>query len=88
MIVQKLTNAKAYIDYAIDLLNETPEKNALAELIQACKALDNYYKEYCDGIDEDRGESIGTTYNEGISMEFYIEAEAFHDISLALRKLI
>lgn len=86
-INERLIFAKNYIDAALKDLNEAPEKNDIAELLYLLKELDAYYKEWCTEHDEETGEDEGTTYEHGVSLEFYLEAEDMHDISLALRKL-
>jgi len=83
-----LERAKNLIQNVIKELEEAPEKKAIIELINACEAIDRYYKErYCAELDLDYNEPDGTTYEEGICLEFYIEAEWWHDVSKALRKL-
>lgn len=86
-IKERLTFAKKYIDAALKDLEETPEKNNIAELLYLLKGLDAYYKEWCSEHDEEVGDPEGTTYEHGVSLEFYFEADDMHDISLALRKL-
>lgn len=68
-------------------LTQTPETSAIVELIKACEHLDEYYKRMCDDMDLDSDDPEGTTYQEGISIEFYIEADLWHDVSVQLRKL-
>jgi len=87
MITNKLNRAKNLINNAIEQIKSAPEKEAVVELIEACQALDVQYKEWCKEQDEDTGEPNGTCYNEGTSMEFYIESDDWHNISLQLRKL-
>jgi hypothetical protein len=82
-----LQTAKRYLDAAIQDLETAPEKTALVDLLRAIRSIDNYYKDWCDEIDEENNDTQGTTYEEGVSMEFYIEADWWHDVSVALRKL-
>jgi len=83
-----LERAQHLIQRAIDDLKEAPEKETIAELLDACEAVDRHYKErFCHECDLDYGEEEGTTYEHGISLEFYIEADWWHDISKAIRKL-
>ena len=71
-----------------DLLTvENAKKQALIDLIEACEAIDAHYKEFCDWNDEEDGIKFGTTYEEGMNVEYQIEASWWHDVSLALRKL-
>lgn len=86
-INERLIFAKNYIDAALKDLNEAPEKSAIAELLYLLKGLDTYYKEWCAEHDETVGDDEGTTYEHGVSLEFYLEADDMHDLSLALRKL-
>jgi len=61
----------------------------LAELMETVGVLDERYKEFCDEIDREDGEEVGSMYNDefGPNIEFYIEADDWHKISLAFRKL-
>jgi len=61
-----------------------------ADVLRAILALDMRYKEFCWGFDDDDGVERGTTYKDehGISIEFYIEAESWHEISKAFRQWI
>ena len=86
-IEDRLEYAKNYIDAALKDLEESPEKSAIAELLNTIKSVDGYYKEWCAEFDDEHGDPEGSTYEHGVSIEFYIEAEDWHDISLALRKL-
>ena len=72
---------------AIVELQNAPEKSDIAELVDACKRVDAYYEAWCEDNDFQRGHEPGTTYRDGISLEFYIEAEDWHQISLALRAI-
>ena len=81
---------------AINLINRAsrklalvPDKQALHEVLEMCRAIDERYKEFCGEFDEQDDLSDGTTYNneDGISIEFYLEAGDWHKVSLALRKL-
>ena len=83
----ELEYARNYIDEVLRRMEKYPEKGAISDLLRAVKSIDLYYEEFCDQVDEDYGQPEGTTYRDGISIEFYIEAGAWHDISLALRKL-
>jgi len=87
MIKENLEYAKRYIDAAISKLDETPDKDAIADLLIALEGIDEYYKSFCESLDEDQGEEIGTSYEHGVNLEFYIESEWWHDVSIALRKL-
>jgi len=87
MITNKLNMAKNLINNAIEEIKNAPEKESIIELIASCQALDVYYKEWCKEQDEDTGDPVGTCYKEGTSMEFYIESDDWHNISIQLRKL-
>jgi len=83
-----LQKAQNLIVHAIKDLEAAPEKSAIVELLDAVEAVDNYYRDrFCAELDDDYGEGKGSTYEHGISLEFYIEADWWHDISVALRKL-
>lgn len=89
-IQQKLTsiinNAQSVLD-DVGSDNLLEQNEAIRELIDACLTIESYYKTFCNECDEDWGEKPGTCYNQGVSMEFYIESDWWHDASLALRKL-
>lgn len=87
ILADQLKYANSYITKAINLLDENPTEDALCDVLQHCKALDEYYKKWCAEQDEAYGDPKGTSYKDGVSMEFYIEAEFWHEISLALREL-
>lgn len=88
-IINNLESAQQYIDAALHDLKETPEKDALNSLLNACENIDTYYKEtFCASCDSEYGdEKEGYTYENGISLEFYIEASWWHDVSKAIRLL-
>lgn len=85
-IEDMLVRAKNLIDTSLSDLRTTPEKADISELLDQVQKLDNHYKQMCDDFDESDGTEIGTTYRDGISIEYQIEAEWWHDISLAFRK--
>lgn len=86
----RLRTMKNLIDVIIDQ-NEKAEKLAKNEgilaLVEACEVIDRQYKTMCDELDEEVGDDVGMGYEHGISIEFYIEATDWHDISIALRKI-
>lgn len=81
-ILDLLYEAEGAIASAIQEAKRGPRQLASDALIAACERVDTYYKEFCEEFGPE-------TYDEGINIniEFYIEAEAWHDISLALRAL-
>ena len=86
----KLTVALNYINSAKNDLEEAENANKqlIAELIHACETIDAHYKTFCNELDRyDYDQPEGTTYEEGIRLEYQIEADWWHDVSLALRKL-
>jgi len=89
VLATNIAMAKRYLDEAAKHIKEadgaSPE--VIAELIAACRGIDEHYKEMCAEADDRYGDPDGTTYRDGISIEFYIEADWWHDVSLALRKL-
>lgn len=60
-----------------------------AELMETIEKLDQEYKEFCAEFDADSNLEEGTTYNDefGPNIEFYIEADDWHKISQAFRRL-
>jgi hypothetical protein len=87
-LIEKLLAAKTRLDDVISLLEHEPELGAISDLIEACEDIDYYYKHHvCKERDDGDGLVDGTTYKNGMNVEFYIEAEDWHRVSLALRKL-
>lgn len=87
-LTRDLETAQVLISRVLVDLKENPETDALTDLLDACESIDRYYKEhFCAGCDFDFDKKIGTTYEDGISLEFYIEADWWHDISKAIRIL-
>lgn len=83
----RLKIANNYLTQVIEDLNEAPEKSTIVDLLDACKDIDIYYEKYCEECDEQWGDSPGTAYEEGMNLEFYIEASWWHRVSKELRKL-
>ncbi len=86
-IVNDLEEAQTYIEFALREIKATPEKADMADLIEACMKLEEHYEEFCKGCDQDFYEEEGTTYRNGISLEFYIESSLWHNVSKALREI-
>jgi hypothetical protein len=82
-IDENLDTARITLNNAIELLKAAPERSAISDLIMACEVIDAQYKQMC----EDTYQSGKDAYENGVSIEFYIEAEDWHEVSLALRKL-
>lgn len=87
MISEHLNNISRSVQAIEKELQNTPEIEAISELLKACRSLDDYYQTFCERHDELDGYPLGTTYKEGCDIEFYIEASWWHEISLQLRKL-
>ena len=84
----KLDTAEACIQSAKEELDRVSNLEAIAKLMEAIRPVDRYYKnDFCKELDKDYGEPEGTTYKDGISLEFYVEAADWHNISLAFREL-
>jgi hypothetical protein len=68
---------------------EAPEKGDIIDILEALEQIDIYYDLWCTDIDIYNDKPVGTTYksNNGISLEFCIEADTWHYISKLLRKL-
>lgn len=89
-MIDKLEEAKELIKSVQTELEGSPDYENIGRfkrLIEACEVIEERYKEYCEGCDDDLGLKSGETYKEGIHMEFYIESSDWHEISLALREL-
>jgi hypothetical protein len=80
---------KSIADRAMKTLEKDETVGLTAEMVEAIERMDNRYEEYCKGLDEEWGEEPGTTYDGeyGPSIEFYIEADDWHTVSRAFRKL-
>lgn len=89
MIEQHIDVAIKHLEEAKDTIAETPDKDFISSLLDALRTIEEYYKyEWCPEQDEDVGNPKGTTYEDGTSIEFYIESDLWHRVSLQLRKLI
>ena len=75
------------LEHVLEDLKSAPEKENIVDLIKACELIDEKYQEMCSEFDRDDKLIPGTTYTHGINIEFYIEANWWHDVSEALRKL-
>ncbi len=83
----KLVMASQLLNSVLDDFKDAPEKIAIVELINAVRRLNVKYFDWCTEIDDENGEPHGTTYENGISLEYYIEADEMHNLSKILRKL-
>jgi len=79
--------AQRYLQKVQKGIEDTPNLEALNELMEALIPIEMHYRDFCEGCDQDFGDEPGTTYEDGISLEYYIEASWWHEVSLALRKL-
>ena len=86
-IKYNLETAERLIKEATQELAAAPEKAALVELIDACERQDRHYKRYCEEVDYVNGDEPGTAYDGGFSMEYYMEGDAWQEISECLRIL-
>lgn len=82
--VERLRRA---LDVLIDELDDEPKVGQVIDLLHSCQVIDAYYKHLCDETDHFDGVAEGTSYENGINIEFYIEASWWHEVSLALRAL-
>ena len=80
----RVHHAKQQLDLVIKELAEVPDKSELFDLFKALDGIEQRYIEFCDTCDDDEP---GATNRDGISLEFYIEAEEWHKVSIALRNL-
>jgi len=83
----RIHHAKHQLNLVLEELAKVPDKSELVDLFEALTNLESRYIEFCESCDEGQGQELGTTYRDGISLEFYIEAEVWHEVSKALRKL-
>lgn len=69
------------------LMDAEPAMCQVTDLIESCVNIDEHYKLLCDEIDDSNDDPMGTTYEVGMNIEFYIEAAWWHEVSKALREL-
>lgn len=81
----RIHHAKHQLNLVLEELAKVPDKSTLVDLFAALENIERHYIEFCASCDE--GQEPGSTYRDGISLEFYIEADWWHDVSVALRKL-
>lgn len=89
-LTDQLEEATRLIQEVAKSLEDSPEhekSQAAKFLIEKCEIIEERYKEYCEECDDSFGYEPGTSYKEGVNMEFYIESSDWHQISLALRVL-
>ena len=88
-IVEVIDRAKRSLDSVNDRIAATPNLNDLEELIAALGVIDSHYIEYCGENDADYDLHDGETYSSEDSpcAEFYIEADWWHRVSLAMREI-
>ena len=67
--------------------NKTEFPPKAIKLLEIAREMREEYKRWCDGVDEDLGDEIGTSYKNGVSMEYYIESDLIHKLSKALDEL-
>jgi hypothetical protein len=88
-ILKTLKYMRLRLDKTIELLEAEPTLDEISELLEWVGAIDRYYQqEYCDENDEAYGLKPGTSYEQGINSEFYIESDDWHQISLAYRNIM
>lgn len=90
LITGRLETVKNLIDVIInqhEKATNVAKNEGILALVEACEVVDRQYKTMCDELDEEVGDVAGMGYERGISIEFYIEASDWHDISIALRKI-
>lgn len=86
-IENKLLQLSFLVDSIAEDVKESSKNYDILELLSVLKELDEQYRDWCSEIDDEYEEEIGTTYENGISLEYYIEAETMHTISKLLRKI-
>jgi len=87
-ITNNLQIAKSHLLFALKELETNPKQDSISELLDAIEVIEeNYRDRFCPNCNSDFDEKKGDTYENGISLEFYIESAQWHDISKAFRKL-
>ena len=87
MTMMNVKELREILNNVLDRLEEAPEKEAIVGLLEACEVIDEHYKSYCEELEEQGGDEPGSLYKDGVSIEYYIEASWWHDVSVQLRKL-
>lgn len=82
-----LESAQRLIEGVVQQLEAAPEKAAIIKLIATCESQDRHYKKTCEEVDLDNGDPIGTAYEDGFNMEYYMDSDSWQEISEALRVL-
>ena len=86
-ILDHIERAQVHLERAVKDLQADEQVGLTADLLRALLALEEQYKEHTLDLDREHGERPGTAYHEGGNcIEFYIESDAWHEISVALRK--
>jgi len=89
-ITDNIRRIRNILDHSEKVIAETDALSRtlhIRDLVEKLQAIDDYYKNCCDETDYECGETPGTTYEEGTSIEFYIESSDWHEVSLILREL-
>jgi hypothetical protein len=86
ILSRKLKVAMTMIKDVHDSLTWTPAMDIKDELIDLLLELDGRYQDFCWEADTEMLLEKGTTYEQGINLEFYIEASDWHRISKMIRK--
>jgi hypothetical protein len=86
-VINQLKISQKWLSDSIESIERSKEITLPDELLDALDYIDSYYERFCGELDEDFGDEPGTTYKDGVSIEFYIEADWWHKVSLILRSL-
>ena len=86
-LIDDLETINRVLERVKNALREEENIGLAADLLRALLKLDERYKEVTLEQDNMDGLPPGTTYHDdyGVPIEFYIEQDDWHDISLALR---
>lgn len=71
----------------MDSNSEITKQTDISDLINLVRKLNVQYFDWCMEMDDEFGEPHGTTYENGVSLEYYIEAKDMHELSKLVRKL-
>lgn len=86
-LIDKAISALQHIKKDIESI---PDETSFREMRNVLDLWDYRYKLWCSEMDEEYGEEEGTHYNseDGLSLEYYVEADEVHELLKAYKQLL